>query len=45
MMWIVQRVLVLKDVVMNFDPYIITYSHESDTILLSYNKQFLGFHM
>jgi len=44
-MWIVQRVLVLKDVAMNSDPYIVTYSHELDTILLSYNKRFLSFHM
>jgi hypothetical protein len=38
MMWIVQWMLVLKDATMNFNPDIITNSHESSTILLSYNN-------
>jgi hypothetical protein len=36
MMWIVWWVFVLKDATMN--PYIIVNSHESSTILLSYNN-------
>jgi len=38
MMWTTQRVLVLKDATMNFETNIITYSHESSTIFLSYNN-------
>jgi hypothetical protein len=37
-MWIVWWVFLLKDATMNFDPYIIVNSHESSTILLSYNN-------
>jgi hypothetical protein len=38
MMWIVRRILVLKDATMNSNPYIVTDSHESSTIFLSYNN-------
>jgi hypothetical protein len=38
MMWTARRVLVLKDATMNFDLHIVTNSHESSTILLSYNN-------
>jgi hypothetical protein len=38
MMWIAWRVLVLNDVAMNSNPDIVVDSHESSTILLSYNK-------
>jgi len=38
MMWIVQWVLVLKDTTMNSNLDIVTNSHESSTILLSYNN-------
>jgi hypothetical protein len=38
MMWIARQVLVLKDVARNFDLDIVTHSHESSTILLSYNN-------
>jgi len=37
-MWTIRRVLVLKDASMNYDPNIVTDSHESNTILLSYNN-------
>jgi hypothetical protein len=33
-------VLVLKDAAMNFDLNIVTNSHESSTILVSYNNMF-----
>jgi hypothetical protein len=38
MMWIVQWMLVLKDATLNSNPDIITNSHESSTIFLSYNN-------
>jgi hypothetical protein len=38
MMWSVQWLLELKDVAMNFDPNIVTNSHELNTIFLSYNN-------
>jgi hypothetical protein len=37
MMWIVRRVLVLKDATMNSNPNIVTNLHESNTIFLLYN--------
>jgi len=38
MMWTTQRVLVLKDATMNSDLYIVTNSHESSIVFLSYNN-------
>jgi hypothetical protein len=38
MMWTTQRMLVLKDATMNLDLHIVTDSHESSTIFLSYNN-------
>jgi hypothetical protein len=38
MMWIARQVSVLKDATMNFHLDIITDSHESSTILISYNN-------
>ncbi len=38
MMWIAWWVWVLKDVATNYNPDVVTYSYESNTILLSYNN-------
>jgi len=38
MMWTTRKVLVLKDATTNSNPYIVTDSHESNTIFLSYNN-------
>ncbi len=40
MMWIARWMLILKDATMNFDLNIVTNSHESSTILVSYNNMF-----